>query len=117
MEAATTVQLNVRIPHELKSQGDEVLARVGLSASEAVRRLWSHLAARQDIPACLKDAAASDEADALAARLVHIDEAAELFASCCRACGVESAPAAWPAEEQHRALYEALLEDYESLPC
>ena len=44
MEA--TVQLNARMNRELKKAGDEALARIGLSPTEAVRALWAKAAKR-----------------------------------------------------------------------
>lgn len=44
MEA--TVQLNARMSRELKKAGDEALARIGLSPTDAVRALWAKAAKR-----------------------------------------------------------------------
>ena len=44
MEA--TVQLNARMSSELKKAGDEAMARIGLSPTEAVRALWAKAAKR-----------------------------------------------------------------------
>lgn len=49
--------LNVRFPgklKDLKRRGDAVLAREGISTSEAVRGLYRHLDATQKAPAWLK---------------------------------------------------------------
>lgn len=46
--------LNVRFPgeaRETKRRGDEVLARAGISASQAVRSLYRYLDESQDVPA------------------------------------------------------------------
>ena len=45
-----TATLNVRMPEELKRNGDRVLARGGLSVSEAVRRLYEEIVREQKIP-------------------------------------------------------------------
>lgn len=37
---ATTVQMNVRIDEKLKQAGDEALASIGMSPTQAVRLLW-----------------------------------------------------------------------------
>ena len=44
--ATAAVQMNVRIPSQLKSKGDAALASVGISPSEAVRGLWEKAAQR-----------------------------------------------------------------------
>ncbi len=41
---ATTVQMNVRIDEKLKQAGDEALASIGMSPSQAVRLLWQRAA-------------------------------------------------------------------------
>lgn len=43
-------QLNARIDLQVKRDGDAVLARMGVSATEAIRALWSHLAESGQLP-------------------------------------------------------------------
>lgn len=43
-----SVQMNVRMDAELKKAGDEALASIGLTPSEAVRMVWRQAAARQE---------------------------------------------------------------------
>lgn len=43
-------QLNARIDLQVKREGDAVLARVGVSATEAIRALWSYLAETGKLP-------------------------------------------------------------------
>ncbi len=50
-----TAQLNVRLEQSLKQSGDAVLARHGVSPSEAVRGLWHFMAANQQLPAILDE--------------------------------------------------------------
>lgn len=42
--ATAMSQLNVRIPTELKEQGDAMLERAGISSTEAIRMLWQYAA-------------------------------------------------------------------------
>lgn len=42
--------MNVRIDEREKAQGDKVLAAYGITASDAVRRLWDHLAQTRKVP-------------------------------------------------------------------
>ncbi len=44
--STTTVQMNVRMPAELKAQGDAALASEGVSPSMAVRAVWEKAARR-----------------------------------------------------------------------
>ena len=44
MGLATTSQLNVRMDSELRSAGDAVLERVGITPAEVVRALWAKIA-------------------------------------------------------------------------
>ena len=44
------VQLNTRIDEELKARGDAVLADYGVSSTDAIRSLWSHLAETGTLP-------------------------------------------------------------------
>lgn len=44
MGIAATSQLNVRMDSELRSAGDAVLGRVGVTPAEIVRALWAKLA-------------------------------------------------------------------------
>lgn len=44
--AGSATQINVRLPSDLKEQGDRGLREIGLSTTEAVRRLWAALSTR-----------------------------------------------------------------------
>ena len=50
----TTATINVRLPQNLKTGGEAVLEREGVSVSDAVRRLYEFLEKQQVIPECLK---------------------------------------------------------------
>ncbi|MCL2757652.1 MAG: hypothetical protein FWD43_06205, partial [Coriobacteriia bacterium] len=45
----------VRMPQDLKRSGETVLAREGMSVTNAIRGLYRYLDARQTIPVFLKD--------------------------------------------------------------
>lgn len=67
---ASSSMLHVRMDDETKAKGAEVLAAIGLSASDAVRLLYRRLAADQAFPLELKvpnaaTRAAMAEADAI----------------------------------------------------
>lgn len=52
------VILNVRFPDEmrdLKARGDAVLARAGISPSQAILRLYQYLDETQTVPSCLTE--------------------------------------------------------------
>jgi len=51
----TMATINVRIQSNLKSGGEEVLEREGISVSDAVRRLYSYLETKQSLPEFLRD--------------------------------------------------------------
>lgn len=53
--APASAQMNVRINAALKEQGDAVLARNGITPSQAVRSLWAYLATHGDLPEYLKE--------------------------------------------------------------
>ena len=55
----TEATLNVRFPNELgdrKRRGDAVLAKAGISTSQAIRGLYRHLDETQSIPSWLQTA-------------------------------------------------------------
>ncbi len=48
----TVAMLNVRIDRGLKAEGDGVLSRAGISATEAIRSLYRYLERTQEVPEC-----------------------------------------------------------------
>lgn len=42
--------LNIRLPEELKQHGNQVLARHGISVSQAVRKMYEYMDKEQDVP-------------------------------------------------------------------
>ena len=47
-------QLNARIDAQIKREGDAALARMGVSATEAIRALWRYLAETQTVPSFMR---------------------------------------------------------------
>lgn len=45
-----SVQMNVRLDSQLKEAGDAVLARIGMTPSQAVRELWQYLIENGHMP-------------------------------------------------------------------
>lgn len=62
---AATAQLNVRLDPELKKAGDEALASIGLTPSQAIRALWERAAERgeglEKVEALATDAPSQNE--------------------------------------------------------
>lgn len=48
-------QLNARIDAQIKREGDATLARLGVSATEAIRALWTYLAKTQSLPGFMQE--------------------------------------------------------------
>lgn len=82
-----SVMLNVRMDDELKSQATEVLAALGLSASDAVRILFTRLVRDQAFPLELKvpntetEAAMREADEIIRNRAARFRTATELFDS------------------------------------
>ena len=101
-----SVQMNVRIDSALKTSGDSVFQEVGITPSEAVRRLWSFAsrnhANRQAVVSLMESLrdpdAVQEENDELAYRQAQAEVWAELFQKPVRDC------------------YEELGIDFSSLP-
>lgn len=53
--------LNIRLLNSLKTHGNQVLEREGISASEAVRKLYEYLEREQKMPDCLMQKAEQDK--------------------------------------------------------
>ena len=47
---AKVAQINIRMDPTLKTSGDAVLSRLGVTPSDAVRALYEYLASEQDLP-------------------------------------------------------------------
>lgn len=61
--AGASAQVNARIDPELKRRGDEGLAAAGLTATQAVRALWSLAASCADDPERLRAALLPEEVE------------------------------------------------------
>lgn len=77
-EPANT-QMNTRINSALKTQGDAVLARNGLTPSQAVRSLWEYMATHDDLPDYLKQRQAKAGEEAQARRRAAVERASGLL--------------------------------------
>ena len=49
----TVATINVRLPHELKERGGQVLERENISISDLVRELYAYMEKNQEIPEAL----------------------------------------------------------------
>ena len=58
--------INVRLPQSIKTDGEAVLAREGVSISQAVRNLYIYLGKQQKIPECIRGIGASAPEDKIA---------------------------------------------------
>lgn len=76
--APASAQMNVRINAALKEQGDAVLARNGITPSQAVRSLWAYLATHDDLPEYLKEQQERPSDEERARRLAAVDRASGL---------------------------------------
>lgn len=77
-----SVQMNVRLDSQLKEAGDAVLARIGMTPSQAVRELWQYLIENGHMPVAKRnnDEAPSDDMRSKAS-LPHLSEGAALVSS------------------------------------
>ncbi len=103
--AATMVQLNTRVPADLKRGGDAVFARAGLSVSDVVRGVWRYAVETQSVPEFLVK-----EKQEVAAAAVEGPGLAVAVAT--RECGFvdKGAPAACEVSRDERdAMYDELL--------
>ena len=49
---ATTTMLNIRLDTGLKAEGESVLKRAGLTATDAIRALYRHMDRTHEVPDC-----------------------------------------------------------------
>ena len=103
--AATMVQLNTRVPADLKRGGDAVFARAGLSVSDVVRGVWRYAVETQSVP----DFLVKEKQGATA---VAVDGPGLAVAVAARECGFvdKGAPAVCETPRDERdAMYDELL--------
>lgn len=111
-----SVQMNIRIGGQLKQAGDDVLSRLGLTPSAAVRGLWEFLVAHQESPeairAVVEPASMQSESDERQEKLRAIQHVRSQYAQLARSLGIEGAsPGAEPAWDELRdAMYDARIE-------
>ncbi len=102
---ATMVQLNTRVPADLKRGGDAVFARAGLSVSDVVRGVWRYAVETQSVPDFLVK-------EKPAANAVAVDGPGLAVAVATRECGFvdKGAPAVCETPRDGRdAMYDELL--------
>lgn len=105
MPTGEAVQLNVRLPRELKEQGDATLALVGSSPAKVIRRVWSCLAQGGEAYDRLVDAL--DAADVVGESKPAIDpltRAAGLFESIGTSFGLDAATFEPSVTDEHELL-------------
>lgn len=79
---ARPVQMNVRMDRQLKDAGDAVLARLGMTPSQAVRELWQYLTENGHMPTVKKNNHEVLSGDVrLKASSSHVSEGAALVSS------------------------------------
>lgn len=113
MPSATTSQINARIDSRLKREGDEALARAGLTPTQAVRALWKLAIAYASEPgrlvSVLEPEQASHTDDARAEHRRQVEEALDAGETLMRRAYAE-AGLEWPTEPDMRT-YDQLRED------
>lgn len=103
---AATAQLNVRVDAELKRGGEAVLARYGLTPSDAVRGLWSYVVAHQAPPAFLSEKEPAE--------VPWSDDGCGLALAFLGTQPPRTAQADMPWSEERDALYDELLDRMEA---
>ena len=99
-------QLNVRIDARVKREGDAALARLGISATEAIRALWNYLAETQTVPSFMRNEEAQrDEAKPTSS---VADTGAGLALAMARDRGLASAPDDLSYDELRELAFEEL---------
>lgn len=77
-----SIQMNVRLDHQLKEAGDAVLASLGMTPSQAVRELWQYLAENGHMPVAQRDNDEVQPGDMRPkASLPHLSEGTALVSS------------------------------------
>ena len=111
---ARMTQMNVRVDAQLKDAVDDVLARLGMTSSQAVRILWEYIATHEAMPQLDTGAiAAADEEDGIPQTVL---EGAGMYSKFLQNLGIENpAPIDYAnnREELRNQMYEEKWEDYE----
>ncbi|MEG1494012.1 MAG: type II toxin-antitoxin system RelB/DinJ family antitoxin [Gordonibacter sp.] len=86
------VQMNTRLPEDLKIAGDEVLALYGLTPSDAVRELWGYLEKQHDLPAFMRKATNTEKEAERQRKLAIAEEGPHLVENIFEAHGITLPP-------------------------
>lgn len=115
---ASMVQINTRVPAELKEQGDLALARAGYTPTQAVRALWEyavvHIHEPQAIRNVLQEEKTEPEDPATQERLRKFEEGARIFEKMYAKLGIDpqcSDVAHLEYQELRDSYYEEKLEE------
>ena len=84
------VQMNTRIGRELKKRGDDALAQIGYSPSQAVRALWEKAAQRGESLQKVADLLSSDESANSEANIDALEQGWALVDSVQESLGIQS---------------------------
>ena len=106
-------QLNIRIPVDLKADGDAVLTRFGKTPSDIIRALWTYMAQSQDLPPFAKPS--SSNRAQIDARIAEAEKASAMFSAFCRQRGYKNTIKEIPYNNLRQEEYEELLDEYEAL--
>ena len=91
--ATTMVQINTRVPAELKKQGDLALARAGFTPAQAVRALWEYAAAHIHEPQAIRKAIQEEQAESenpeMQERLRKFEEGEAIFKNLYKQLGID----------------------------
>lgn len=100
-QKGASTQMNTRIGVELKAQGDAVFARLGLSASQAVRKFYEFAAScaaepekleRVVLDAGLDESTLDEREQRIARRRALVEQGAGLFENALAHMGVDAPP-------------------------
>lgn len=123
----TEAQVNVRMSAELKKAGDAVLAKAGITPSQAVRALWTYAADHEDDPRKVasmlmsngttaeEEAAERERAERIRRRRELAARGPKLMEEGCRAMGIPwpPEPSSWTDEEwEEQAFIEQFGENW-----
>lgn len=97
-------QLNVRIDAGLKSAGDSVLERCGVSTVQIIRSLWQYMSERQTVPDFAKSKSSKSKDDATAG-----EQGAGMAMRLAREAGLRAELEAMSFSELREAAFEEML--------
>ena len=110
-------QMNIRIQESIKERGEKAFAHIGLSPSEAVRKLWDFAARHENDPKALQsliaelDEVGTPEEAVQLSKLESLQEIDRMRESLYSELGITPTPL--PENDAERiAYYEELVEQY-----